>query len=78
MSDDQAPGGPSFGSEIKPVERQIEARMDDGIGSMVRSLTFVKTFVVNQTALPVPSVWAGTNNGSIFVFTLNIPSGNSL
>nr|CAG4647644.1 EOG090X00I4 [Moina brachiata] len=76
LSDDQAPGGPSFGSEIKPVERQIEARMDDGIGSMVRSLTFVKTFVVNQTALPVPSVWAGTNNGSIFVFTLNIPSGD--
>lgn len=75
---DDAPSGPSLGSEIKPVERQIEARADDGIGSMVRSLTIVKTYVINQTASPVPSVWAGTNNGSIFVFTLNIPSGSSL
>ena len=35
--------------EAKPIERQIEARnVDDGMGSMVRCLYFVKTFLINS------------------------------
>lgn len=34
--------------ETRPVERQIEARpVDDGMGSMVRCLTFAQTFITN-------------------------------
>lgn len=35
-------------AETRPVERQIEARaVDDGMGSMIRCLTFAQTYVTN-------------------------------
>lgn len=36
-------------AETRPVERQIEARaVDDGMGSMVRCLTFAQTYITNS------------------------------
>lgn len=43
------PGAPAPATETRPVERQIEARsQDDGMGSMVRCLTFAQTFITNS------------------------------
>jgi len=49
--------------EARPVERAIEARpVDDALGSMVRCLSFAKTFIV-------------TGNLKIIIikFVLNLP-----
>lgn len=64
-------------AEVKPVERAIEARTssDDGMGSMVRCITFARTYIVQAHSL-TPSLWVGTNNGTVYVFTLAIPSGD--
>ncbi|XP_014285464.1 lethal(2) giant larvae protein isoform X3 [Halyomorpha halys] len=63
------------GSEIKPVERAIEARpADDGMGSMVRCITFARTYIISVQNL-TPTLWVGTNNGTVYVFTLAIPGG---
>lgn len=68
--------GPSISAEVRPVERQIEARnVDDGMGSMVRCLLMVKTFVISQSAHASATVWAGTNSGAIYVFSLGVPAG---
>lgn len=61
--------------EPKPIERQVEARpVDDGQGSMVRCVYLARTFIIsvqNTTS----TMWAGTNNGTVYVFTLSIPQG---
>ncbi|XP_047485620.1 lethal(2) giant larvae protein homolog 1-like isoform X1 [Penaeus chinensis] len=59
---------------LKPVERAIEARSQtsDYIGSMVRCLHLTKCFIAN-TQLMSATLWAGTNSGAIFVFTIAIP-----
>lgn len=68
--------GPSISAEVRPVERQIEARnVDDGMGSMVRCLLMVKTFVISQSVHASATVWAGTNSGAIYVFSLSVPAG---
>uniref|UniRef100_A0A182LU86 Lethal(2) giant larvae protein n=1 Tax=Anopheles culicifacies TaxID=139723 RepID=A0A182LU86_9DIPT len=60
-------------AETRPVERQIEARpVDDGMGSMVRCLTFALTFITNQNVY-IPTLWAGTNSSCVSVFVLNLP-----
>ncbi|XP_058062000.1 lethal(2) giant larvae protein isoform X1 [Anopheles bellator] len=60
-------------AEPRPVERQIEARpVDDGMGSMVRCLTFAQTFITNQNVY-IPTLWAGTNASCVSVFVLNLP-----
>ncbi|XP_065162480.1 lethal(2) giant larvae protein isoform X2 [Atheta coriaria] len=67
---------PSNPLEAKPVERQIEARTtDDGMGSIVRCLYFARTFLINVQNT-VPTLWAGTNAGAVYVFTINVPSGS--
>lgn len=81
--DDGSPhnnAGPSIAAEVRPVERQIEARnvVDDGMGSMVRCLLMAKTFVISQSSNATATLWAGTNSGAIYVFTLNIPAGKFL
>lgn len=39
---------PAIPAESRPVERQIEARaVDDGMGSMIRCLTFAQTYITN-------------------------------
>ncbi|XP_034940539.1 lethal(2) giant larvae protein homolog 1 isoform X2 [Chelonus insularis] len=61
--------------DIKPVERQVEARpVDDALGSMVRSLYFARSFIISMQNT-TPTLWAGTNNGTVYVFTLAIPAG---
>nr|CAG4640608.1 EOG090X00I4 [Eulimnadia texana] len=72
-----ANSGPSTAAEARPVERQVEARAtDDGMGSMVRCLLLVKTYIVNQSTTTTPTLWAGTNNGSIYVFSLGVPAAD--
>lgn len=68
--------GPSIPAEVRPVERQIEARnTDDGMGSMVRCLLMAKTYVISQSSHATATVWAGTNSGAIYVFNLAVPMG---
>ncbi|XP_050561055.1 lethal(2) giant larvae protein isoform X4 [Spodoptera frugiperda] len=63
-------------AELKPVERAIEARpADDGFGSMVRCLYFARTYLIN-TQNSTPTLWAGTNNGTVYAFTISVPSTN--
>ncbi|XP_053671237.1 lethal(2) giant larvae protein isoform X1 [Anopheles nili] len=60
-------------AETRPIERQIEARpVDDGMGSMVRCLTFAQTFITNQNVY-IPTLWAGTNSSCVSVFVLHLP-----
>ncbi|XP_052902594.1 lethal(2) giant larvae protein isoform X2 [Anopheles moucheti] len=64
---------PQSAAETRPVERQIEARpVDDGMGSMVRCLTFALTFITNQNVY-IPTLWAGTNSSCVSVFVLHLP-----
>ncbi|KAK7072313.1 Lethal(2) giant larvae protein 1, partial [Halocaridina rubra] len=69
-------GGAASAEEegVKPVERAIEARSQtsDYIGSMVRCLHLTKCFIANTQAMSA-TLWAGTNSGAIFVFTVAIP-----
>ncbi|XP_045497069.1 lethal(2) giant larvae protein homolog 1 isoform X1 [Colias croceus] len=61
---------------VKPIERAVEARSnDDAFGSMVRCLYFARTFLIS-TQHSVPTLWAGTNNGTVYAFTINVPSAN--
>ncbi|XP_064105601.1 lethal(2) giant larvae protein homolog 1-like isoform X1 [Macrobrachium nipponense] len=69
-------GGATSAEEegVKPVERAIEARSQssDYIGSMVRCLHLTKCFIATTQAMSA-TLWAGTNSGAIFVFTIAIP-----
>ncbi|XP_032689715.1 lethal(2) giant larvae protein homolog 1 isoform X2 [Odontomachus brunneus] len=68
-------GDLSPGVELKPVERQVEARpVDDALGSMVRCLYFARSYIISLQNT-TPTLWAGTNNGTVYVFTLAIPAG---
>ena len=63
------------GLEPKPVERQVEARpVDDSQGSMVRCVYFARTYIVSVQHTTA-TMWAGTNNGTVYVFTLSVPQG---
>ncbi|XP_057666657.1 lethal(2) giant larvae protein isoform X2 [Diorhabda carinulata] len=62
--------------EAKPVERQIEARpADDSMGSYVRCLYFARTFLVSVQNTN-PTLWAATNNGTVYAFTITVPSSS--
>lgn len=67
-------GGGGEEEGVRPVERAIEARTNtpDHVGSMVRCLHITKCFIANSQAMSA-TLWAGTNSGSIFVFTIAIP-----
>ncbi|XP_057332677.1 lethal(2) giant larvae protein homolog 1-like isoform X2 [Microplitis mediator] len=70
-----SPSGDLSPIDIKPVERQVEARpVDDALGSMVRSVYFARSFIISMQNT-TPTLWAGTNNGTVYVFTLGIPAG---
>lgn len=59
--------------EPKPVERQVEARpVDDSQGSMVRCVYLARTYIISVQHTTA-TMWAGTNNGTVYVFTLSIP-----
>ncbi|XP_071444804.1 lethal(2) giant larvae protein homolog 1 isoform X2 [Hetaerina americana] len=62
-------------AEARPIERQVEARpLEDSLGSMVRCLYFARSFIVSAQTT-TPTLWAGTNNGTVFVFTITVPNG---
>lgn len=61
-------------SDVKPVERQIEAKGEDGLGSVVRCVHFSSAPVTGNSTKPVPSLWAGTNAGRVFVYALELPA----
>uniref|UniRef100_A0AAU8EGR6 Lethal (2) giant larvae n=1 Tax=Grapholita molesta TaxID=192188 RepID=A0AAU8EGR6_GRAMO len=62
--------------DVRPVERAVEARAaDDGAGCVLRCLYFARTFLLNAQTT-TPTLWAGTNNGTVFAFTLSIPNTN--
>ncbi|XP_015429859.1 PREDICTED: lethal(2) giant larvae protein homolog 1 isoform X2 [Dufourea novaeangliae] len=70
-----SPSGDLSPVELKPVERQVEARpVDDTLGSMVRCLYFARSYIISMRNT-TPTLWAGTNNGTVYVFTLAIPAG---
>uniref|UniRef100_A0A8C9TLB8 LLGL scribble cell polarity complex component 2 n=1 Tax=Scleropages formosus TaxID=113540 RepID=A0A8C9TLB8_SCLFO len=59
--------------ELAPVQRKIEARSsDDSFTGLVRALYFADSFLSDSTH-NTPSLWAGTNGGSIFAYTLRLP-----
>ncbi|RWS26277.1 lethal(2) giant larvae protein 1-like isoform X2 [Leptotrombidium deliense] len=59
---------------VKTVERSVEARSDDGMGSMVRCLYFANACITNVSSALTPTLWAGTNAGTVYVFTITIPA----
>ena len=56
----------------KPVERQIEARQDDGLGSMIRTISYA-TANITTAASAVPTIWIGTNAGTVLIYTISLP-----
>lgn len=59
--------------DTRPVERQIEAKQDDGLGSMVRTLYFALSPITSNSA-PQASLWVGTNAGTVFLYSINLSS----
>lgn len=59
-------------SESRPLgaERQIEAKTEDGIGSVVRYLYFANAPIINQGQFQ-HTLWAGTNAGNVFIYLIN-------
>ncbi|CAI9724364.1 (2) giant larvae homolog 1-like isoform X1 [Octopus vulgaris] len=63
----------SSSPELKPMERQVEARsLDDSMASIVRFLYFADTFAINNTSHQ-PTLWVGTNAGYVYIYTITIP-----
>lgn len=59
------------GDTGKPVERQIEARQDDGLGSMIRTISFTTANILSPGS-SVPSLWVGTNAGAVLIYTVTL------
>jgi len=60
----------------RPVERAVEARSaDDVSASIVRTLYFADPFLV-MGQQHTPTLWAGTNAGSVFVYQITVPSSS--
>ncbi|XP_053327860.1 lethal(2) giant larvae protein homolog 1 isoform X2 [Spea bombifrons] len=60
--------------EVTPVQRRIEARSaDDSLSGVVRCLYFADTFL-RDAIHHGPTLWAGTNSGSVFAYALEVPS----
>ncbi|XP_074870511.1 LLGL scribble cell polarity complex component 2 isoform X1 [Carettochelys insculpta] len=59
--------------ELAPVQRKIEARSaEDSFTGFVRTLYFADTFLRDSTR-HCPSLWAGTNGGTVYAFCLRVP-----
>ncbi|CAJ0936816.1 unnamed protein product [Ranitomeya imitator] len=59
--------------ELAPVQRKIEARSaEDSFTGFVRTLYFADTFIRDSTRHS-PSLWAGTNGGTVYAFSLRVP-----
>ncbi|XP_015281120.1 PREDICTED: lethal(2) giant larvae protein homolog 2 isoform X1 [Gekko japonicus] len=59
--------------ELAPVQRKIEARSaEDSFTGFVRTLYFADTFL-RDSSRHCPSLWAGTNGGTVYAFSLRVP-----
>ncbi|KAJ7316024.1 hypothetical protein JRQ81_002186 [Phrynocephalus forsythii] len=59
--------------ELAPVQRKIEARSaEDSFTGFVRTLYFADTFL-RDSSRHSPSLWAGTNGGTVYAFCLRVP-----
>uniref|UniRef100_A0A665WS08 Lethal giant larvae homologue 2 domain-containing protein n=1 Tax=Echeneis naucrates TaxID=173247 RepID=A0A665WS08_ECHNA len=59
--------------EVAPVQRRIEPRSaDDSLSGVVRCLCFADTFLRDGTHHG-PTLWAGTNSGSVYAYALEVP-----
>ncbi|XP_003217256.1 LLGL scribble cell polarity complex component 2 isoform X1 [Anolis carolinensis] len=59
--------------ELAPVQRKIEARSaEDSFTGFVRTLYFADTFL-RDSSRHTPSLWAGTNGGTVYAFCLRVP-----
>uniref|UniRef100_A0A672RS07 LLGL scribble cell polarity complex component 1 n=1 Tax=Sinocyclocheilus grahami TaxID=75366 RepID=A0A672RS07_SINGR len=59
---------------VTPVQRRIEPRSaDDSLSGVVRCLCFADTFLRDGTHHG-PTMWAGTNSGSVYAYALDVPS----
>uniref|UniRef100_A0A670HZH8 LLGL scribble cell polarity complex component 2 n=1 Tax=Podarcis muralis TaxID=64176 RepID=A0A670HZH8_PODMU len=60
-------------NELAPVQRKIEARSaEDSFTGFVRTLYFADTFL-RDSSRHCPSLWAGTNGGTVYAFCLRVP-----
>ncbi|XP_006901248.1 PREDICTED: lethal(2) giant larvae protein homolog 1 [Elephantulus edwardii] len=60
--------------EVTPVQRRIEPRSaDDSLSGVVRCLYFADTFL-RDAVHHGPTLWAGTNSGSVFAYALEVPT----
>ncbi len=79
---DKSEGKEDSGAKASPTrelaqgERKIEARGDDTKTSMVRYLYFANTFV-RDSQVATPSLWCGTNAGSIYIYVVGVPSSDN-
>ncbi|XP_045428151.1 LLGL scribble cell polarity complex component 2 isoform X4 [Pipistrellus kuhlii] len=59
--------------ELAPVQRKIEARTaEDSFTGFVRTLYFADTYL-RDSSRHCPSLWAGTNGGTVYAFALHVP-----
>ncbi|KAB0400691.1 hypothetical protein E2I00_008317, partial [Balaenoptera physalus] len=59
--------------ELAPVQRKIEARSaEDSFTGFVRTLYFADTYL-RDSSRHCPSLWAGTNGGTVYTFALRVP-----
>ncbi|XP_015418774.1 PREDICTED: lethal(2) giant larvae protein homolog 2 isoform X9 [Myotis davidii] len=59
--------------ELAPVQRKIEARTaEDSFTGFVRTLYFADTYL-RDSSRHCPSLWAGTNGGTVYAFALRVP-----
>ncbi|XP_027423751.1 LLGL scribble cell polarity complex component 2 isoform X2 [Zalophus californianus] len=59
--------------ELAPVQRKIEARSaEDSFTGFVRTLYFADTYL-RDSSRHCPSLWAGTNGGTVYAFALRVP-----
>ncbi|KAM9843481.1 lethal(2) giant larvae protein homolog 1 [Aulostomus maculatus] len=63
--------------EVAPIQRRIEPRSaDDSLSGVVRCLCFADTFLRDGTHHG-PTLWAGTNSGSVYAYALEVPGMGS-
>uniref|UniRef100_A0A671X1G8 LLGL scribble cell polarity complex component 1 n=1 Tax=Sparus aurata TaxID=8175 RepID=A0A671X1G8_SPAAU len=63
--------------DVAPVQRRIEPRSaDDSLSGVVRCLCFADTFLRDGTHHG-PTLWAGTNSGSVYAYALEVPGVGS-
>ncbi|XP_061761186.1 lethal(2) giant larvae protein homolog 1 isoform X1 [Nerophis ophidion] len=63
--------------DVAPIQRRIEPRSaDDSLSGVVRCLCFADTFLRDGTHHG-PTLWAGTNSGSVYAYALEVPGVGS-